>query len=309
MKGVKIIITIFLLRFPFVCFAGEGTTTANFLKFSYSARQSSLAGAYSAIGDDSNAIFSNPAGIIDAENKQLGVGFVNYLLDSKSGFISYKTQAKNSDIAFGVIGFEVDSIDKRTKDYEGIVPSEGSFNSTDMSFLFAYAKKDFASSLLDNLNAGFVFKFINSKIDSSSAQSIAFDLGFLYRYSSNINISFVLSNLGTKMKYEQESDNIPLSLKAGFLYKIDKKANIVAEVEEFIYDEKFYPSIGAEWYLKESFVLRGGYRFGYDTSNLGSMVGFAAGFGIITKEVGFNYAYVPFGDLGNINRFDIQLKF
>ncbi|MBP7796337.1 MAG: PorV/PorQ family protein [Elusimicrobiales bacterium] len=303
-----LLLAISMISITVYCYGGEGTTAANFLKFSYSSRQAALAGAYSAIGNDSYSIFSNPAGITSARDKELGLGFTTYLEDSKLGILSYKTKLRDADIGFGFAGFNIDSIERRTNDAVGIVPSEGSFDSTDMEFIFSYAKKDFAPNIIENLSAGASLKFINSKIDDSSAQSIALDLGLLYHYLNHINISFALLNLGTKMKYESESDNIPLSIKAGFSYSL-KNANLVAEVEEFVHDEKFYPSIGAEYFLGDSFVLRTGYKFGYDTSNLGSMVGFACGFGIIAKDVSFNYAYVPFGELGNINRFDIQFGF
>lgn len=294
--------------FTIPLFCGEGTTTANFLKFSQSARQSAVAGAYSAVGDDVNSIFSNPAGISYIKQKELSLGFTTYLEGSRLGMLSYTTPLKDSYMAFGIIGFDIGSIEKRTDDAVGIVPSQGSFGANDMAFIVSFAKKDFLTSVLENLNAGLSFKFINSKIDNSSAFSLAVDVGAIYKYSDKMNISFAINNLGTKMKYEDESDDIPLSIKAGALYKINR-LNLVGEIEEYVYDEKFYPSIGAEYFLKDSFILRTGYRFGYDTSNLGSMVGFSIGFGIVTKDVGFNYAYVPFGDLGNINRFDLQLKF
>lgn len=303
-----LLLTVCILPVSVCCYSSEGTTAANFLKFSYSSRQAAVAGAYSAIGNDSYAIFSNPAGITSAKDKEIGVGFTTYLENSKLGILSYKTKLKDADVGFGFAGFNIDSIERRTVDSVGIVPSEGSFDSTDMEFIFSYAKKDFIPDIIENLSAGASVKFINSKIDDSSAQSIAVDFGLLYHYMNNINISFALLNLGTKMKYDSESDNIPLSIKTGFSYSLSK-ANIVAEIEQFVHDEKFYPSIGAEYFVGDSFVLRSGYKFGYDTSKLGSMVGFACGFGIIAKDVSFNYAYVPFGELGNINRFDIQFGF
>ncbi len=306
MKGMMIVLIISL---PFFCFGGEGKTAAGFLKFSHSARQASVGGSYSAFEGGSEIIFSNPAGLSTSQTKEITIGFVSYLLNSKMGILSYKTKYRDWYLGFGLAGFDIGSIERRTNDVVGIVPSEGSFSARDMVFIMAYAKDNFAPSLIDNLHFGINFKFINSKIDSSSAFSFAADAGFLYKYSDRINISFVLSNLGTKMKYEDESDNIPLSLKTGFLYSFDKKLNLSAEIEEFVYDEKFYSSVGAEWFLKESFALRSGYRFGYDTSNLGGITGFSFGFGIITKDVGFNYAYVPFGELGDIHRFDIQLRF
>ncbi|MGC8867743.1 MAG: hypothetical protein ACP5PA_06000, partial [Elusimicrobiales bacterium] len=75
------------------------------------------------------------------------------------------------------------------------------------------------------------------------------------------------------------------------------------------YDERFYPSIGFEWNVKKSLAIRTGYRFGYDRENLGNFVGFSLGIGVVANDVSFNYSYSPFGELGDINKFDISLKF
>ena len=313
MKKLKLIMFylsafVFLLEYPL--FSTEGTTAATFLKFSKSAREASLAGAYSSVGDDSSSIFSNPASIVNVEKKDVSLGFTSYLEGSKLGLFSFVTNSNESRLGFAVSAFNIDDIEKRgTTDQSGIMPEVGTFSSNDMAVFISYAKKNCLKEVIDNLNGGINLKFIRSKIDSSSAYAIALDAGLLYDYSNNMKLSFVLSNLGTKMKFEDEGDNLPLSVKAGGYYKFGDNLKLIGEVEEFINDSKFYPSIGAEFFLKESFALRAGYRFGYDRGNLGNDVGLSLGFGIITKDVSFNYAYVPFGDLGDINKFDISFRF
>ncbi len=291
-----------------VMFCGEGTTALPFLKFNQSARQSSLGGAYSSIAEDSNAIFSNPAGLSKLNSRSFGVGFTNYLEGSKLGFLTFNTELNKNKLGIAISGFSIDGIERRSGDASGLVPSEGSFKASDIVFIFGVAKENILPNLVDDFSAGINFKLISSKIDDSSGYAVAVDLGVLYSYSKDINFSFVVSNLGTKIKLEEESDNLPLSIKAGLLYKY-KSFNFTGEVEQYIHDEKFYPALGIEYFLKENFALRLGYKFGYDTSNLSNYVGLSMGFGVITKDVGFNYAYVPFGDLGNINKFDISFKF
>jgi len=291
-------------------FAGSGTTSANFLKISQSAREASLSGAYSAIADDSNAIFSNPAALAIVEKSEISLGFTSYIQDSKMGLLSYVRDFNEGKLGLGLSLLSITGIEKRgPTDSAGIVPELGSFDSNDMAIFLSYAKKNIFPQQIDNLNGGINLKFIRSKIDSSSAFALAMDLGFLYKYSDKTNISFSIFNLGTKMKYEDESDPLPLNLKAGISYKWKEKTALLAEVQEYLNDEKFYPSLAIEHILRPGFALRAGYKFGYDTSNLGSIVGFSAGFGMKVSDIGLNYAYVPFGDLGNIHRFDFQMKF
>jgi len=53
--------------------AGEGTTGADFLRLLPGARSAALAGSYSALGLDAEAVFINPAGILGLLNPQIGL--------------------------------------------------------------------------------------------------------------------------------------------------------------------------------------------------------------------------------------------
>ncbi len=307
---MKFLFFIFLFNFHFNVYSSEGTTGAAFLKISRSARESALAGAYSSVGNDSNSIFSNPASLVKTSKKEFSLGFTSYIQGSKLGLFSYSWGKDDYKIGLGLSLFNVGDIERRgSADISGIMDSDGSFDSNDMAFIFGYSKKGVFKNILDDLSGGVNLKIIRSKLDSKTAYALAVDLGFLYEYSKNINLSFAVSNLGTKIKFEEESDSLPLSLKAGGYYSIKENFKLIGEIEEYINDSKFYPSVAFEYMLKESFALRGGYRFGYDTSNLGWDAGLSIGFGVITSDVGFNYAYVPFGELGDTNRFDIVFKF
>lgn len=290
--------------------SGPGTTSANFLKVSMSARETAVAGAFSALADDSGAIFSNPAGLAAFDSTELGFGFTEYLQGAKMGTLSYSGKMAEKRMGVGVSFLNVSDIEKRgATDAIGIVPSIGSFSSQDMALSLAYARKEAFPGMLDNLDAGFAIKFINSKISDSSAFAMAADAGVIYRAWEKANISMVLQNLGNSMKFEDESDSLPLNLKAGFLYRPNDRLNLAAELNQYFIDEKFYAAAGAEYWFRNSFALRGGYKFGYDTSNLGSQVGLSLGFGVKTSGLGVDYAFLPFGDLGNIHRFGFWIQF
>ncbi|NLI11005.1 MAG: UPF0164 family protein [Elusimicrobia bacterium] len=298
-----------LLYVSAVTYAGSGTTAANFLKFAVSAREAGVAGAYSAVGDDSSSIFANPAGLNSLKGKELSLGFAGYLQDSKIGILSYAAPYKNSRLGFALSAYSIDSIERRgLNDLSGIMGASGSFSASDMAFYFSYGKKNAIDNFIDDTDFGANIKFINSKIDDSSAFAAALDIGFIHNYSEDIKISFVLANLGSKMKYESESDPLPLNLRAGASYKINK-TNLLGEISQYFYEDKFYPSLAAESELRDGFILRAGYKFGYDTGNLGTYAGLSAGFGIKTSGIGIDYAYSPFGDLGDIHRFDLKIKF
>ena len=111
------------------------------------------------------------------------------------------------------------------------------------------------------------------------------------------------------MKFVDAADPLPFKIAAGALYKAVSNLNVTAELSEYVNDEKFYPAFGAEYWIRNAFALRGGYKFGYDTSNLGAVVGLSLGFGVKVAGLGVDYAYLPFGDLGNVHRFGFWLQF
>lgn len=306
MRLFLFVIAVFNLSY---LYSGEGKTACGFLKFSESAKEASLSGSYSSYNGGAEMIFSNPAGLADAKDGEVYLGFSNYLGGSKLGLLSFKTSKSDVALAFGVINFLIDSIEKRLNDAVGIVPSAGSFSARDTGFIISASKKEFAKSLIDNLSAGLSIKVLNSKIDNQTGYAFALDAGFLYRYQPELNFSLVFSNFGTPIKYKEETDKLPSSIKFSGLYQVSNAFIFTSEIEHYLYDEKFYPSLGIEWQVKRSFALRTGYRFGYDTSNLGGIVGLGVGFGITTDEVGINYAYIPFGELGDIHKFDLSIRF
>ncbi|MCX7641369.1 MAG: PorV/PorQ family protein [Elusimicrobiales bacterium] len=311
MKFYKTFVMIILVYFSnnVIIKAAEGTTACGFLKFSESAKEASLAGSYSSYNENADSIFSNPAGLLNSKDGELYFGFSNYIAGSKLAMLSYKTSKKDIALAFGVMNFYIDGIEKRINDVVGIVPSAGNFSSRDTVLIFTIGKNDFLKKVIDGLDFGASFKIYNSKIDDKSGNAFGVDIGFLYKYQSNISFSFVVSNLATKIKYVEDSDYLPFSIKAGSKYKLSNKVSLLSDFEHYIYDEKIYPSLGIECLIKNSFFIRTGYKFGYDTSNLGWLVGLGLGFGINTKDIDINYAYLPFGELGNVNKFDIVFRF
>ncbi len=307
----KIFILSAALALPAAAYAsGAGTTAAPFLKAAMSPRAVGMAGAFSALANDSGAIFVNPAGLAQFGGQEAAVDFSSYLQDAKMGNLSYAGNAGGNRFGFGATFTTVGGLDKRgLTDTAGAVPDLGSFSASDLAVTLAYAEADLIPESIKGLDGGFSVKFIRSAIDSKTAFAAAVDAGLLYRATRKMNLSLVVQNLGTRMKFEEESDPLPLNLRAGALYKASPDLNVTAEISEYLQDEKFYPSVGAEYWFRKAFALRGGYKFGYDTANLGAAVGLSLGFGVKVAGLGVDYAFLPFGDLGSVHRFGVWLQF
>jgi len=307
----KAILLTVLAALPAAAYAsGAGTTAAPFLKVAMSPRALAMGGAFGPLADDSGAVFVNPAGLAQSETTEVALDFTTYLQDAKMGNLSYSGSAGGKRFGFGATFVTVGGIERRgLTDSAGAVPELGSFGANDMAFTLAYARKDFAKESITGLDAGLSAKFIRSSIDDKSAFAAAVDAGAIYHASPKVNFSLALQNLGTKMKFVDKSDPLPINLRAGMLYRPSAGLNLAAEVNEYLQDEKFYPSFGAEYWLRDALAIRGGYKFGYDTANLGAQAGLSLGFGIKVAGLGVDYAYLPFGDLGNVHRFGFWMQF
>ena len=307
----KSILTLLVAAFPALASAsGPGTTAAPFLKVAMSPRAVALGGAYSAMADDSGSVFVNPAGLARSDKQEAALDFSTYLQDAKMGNLSYTGDLKDDRFGLGVTFMTVGGIEKRgLTDTAGSVPELGTFDASDMAVTLSYAKKDFSPEMLPNMDGGFSLKFIRSAIDDKTAAAFALDAGAIYRATGKMDLSLAVQNLGTKMKFVDESDPLPVSIRAGGAYRVSDRLRAAVEINEYLNDEKFYPSLGAEYWFRDALALRCGYKFGYDTANLGSAVGLSLGFGIKVQGLGVDYAFLPFGDLGNIHRFGVWVQF
>lgn len=309
--NMKKIIFLIIAALPAGAYAGgAGTTAAPFLKAAMSPRALAMGGAFGALADDSGAVFVNPAGLAQSDKAEAGMDFSTYLQDARMGNFSYARGSGGKRMGLGFTFMTVDGIEKRgLGDSAGVVPSLGNFGANDMAVSLAYAAREIAPAALPGLDGGFAVKVIRSEIDSKSAVAVAVDAGAIYKATPKLNLSLALQNLGTGMKFDEESDPLPLNLRAGLLYKATPNLNAVAEVNEYINDEQVYPALGCEYWFRGALALRAGYKFGYDTANLGNEVGLSLGFGVKVQGIGVDYAYLPFGDLGNIHRFGFWLQF
>ncbi|MDD2805970.1 MAG: PorV/PorQ family protein [Elusimicrobiales bacterium] len=307
----KAILTLLLSALPAAAFAsGAGTTAAPFLKAALSPRAVAVGGAFSALADDSGAVFVNPAGLVQFDKREAALDFSTYLQDAKMGNLSYAGDVRDNRFGLGVTFMTVGGIERRgLADATGLIPEAGSFDASDMAVTLAFAKKDFSPELLNGLDGGFSAKFIRSSIDDESAIALAVDAGAIYRATEKIKFSLVLQNLGTKMKFVDESDPLPLVIRTGGYYAVSERFKVAGELAGWLQDEKFYPSLGGEYWFRDALALRGGYKFGYDTANLGAEVGLSLGFGVKVQGLGVDYAFLPFGDLGSIHRFGVWMQF
>ncbi|MHB9155745.1 MAG: PorV/PorQ family protein [Endomicrobiales bacterium] len=287
-------------------FAAAGKTGGQFLKISPSARAAGMGGAFAGLADDVFALSLNPAGLAQLQKAELTTTFLRYFEDVSFGFIGYASRVRDVGVfGFGYTYLLVDNIEKRDVNEAQL----GQFNAKDTSLTLSFARGDVAPDVLENLSVGASLKVISAEIDQTIAYTGALDLAGMYHPTKSLSFALAVENISPGIRFKEVTDQLPLNLKAGASYHPSGRWNVGAEIDEYFIDNQFYAALGGEYWLVEQLALRAGYRFGYHTASLGSTVGLGVGIGFRIWSVGLDYAFVPFGDLGDTHRVSFVAKF
>jgi flagellar motor protein MotB len=150
---------------------------------------------------------------------------------------------------------------------------------------------------------GGVLKVVGQSIDTSTGFGASLDLGAQYvGVIRNLDLAAGIRNLGSGVKVGDTAFSMPLSFYAGGLYGLwNRRINLVAD---FLIptDNALETSLGLEGWLIDFAALRLGYKMGY----LNQM---AAGAGLRLGDLRMDYAWIPYGELGNTHRLTISYAF
>jgi len=298
----RIIFLLILLSAAFPAYADTGTAALPFLKISGGARAAALAGAYTALGDDCNSVFANPAGSVYMDRRCLSFSHSIWLEDMSIENISYAQQiSQHSTLLIGASALL--SGDMKYYDEEG--SSTGSFDSLEMS-----ASLGISHILSKRFYVAAQAKLFSQSGDNRSDRVMGGDIGAIYR-GDYVKIGFSAVNLGPKIKLGEQSFDLPRSLRAGISRKVMKNLELAVDWIDYI-DSGSHFAAGGEYSLpirddgEQAIFLRAGYSSGRD-KNAGS--GISGGIGFKTTDLLADYAVMPYGDLGLAHRFSISLFF
>jgi hypothetical protein len=279
--------------------ASSGTEGASFLDIPVGAGPAALGSAYSAMASDAYAPVWNPAGLARIDSNQFAAQHLSYLETIHYEFASFVHPLGKGRTLGGSIQY-LGSGDIAGTDLFG--------NPTaDFSAHYAAYSLAYGQPINDKLSLGLTGKIINAKISDVSANAYAFDLGSMYQATSRLRLACVLSNVGTKLTFLDQSDSLPLAFHVGAQYRMNSNLTLA---EEGVYEQTGLASYhtGLEWAPMDHLVLRLGYRT--DTlKGLSPLAGLTTGIGLNLWGFELSYAWVPLGDLGNTQYFSLLMKF
>ena len=156
---------------------------------------------------------------------------------------------------------------------------------------------------------GMNIKLVQQINDDTEGKTVCFDIGGLYRNpGGRLSLGMSLRNMGPEIKMREEKFRLPFSIAAGIGYRPIEPLNIGLDVDKPI-DNYLSVSVGGEFIMKDIFSIRAGYKYRYETKELGLETGIHAGCGFRLKNLGTDYAFVPYGDLGTTHRISLSYIF
>lgn len=275
-----------------------------------------MGGVSAAAGAGAEAVFLNPASLsrVAAEAPQeVALGYDALLESAYSGSVAYARPA-GRDGAFAA-GLIYASQGSQTA-YNAVGDATGKFTPTDLALGAWYGRR-----LLGPLSLAGGLKIIRSALDDRSGTTAALDFGLLANHVAEIgegplDLGFSLQNIGPPLKMGSASDPLPARVRAGGLWRVSPAFDAGLDVNLPV-DQDPYVSLGVEGRLPASRVgstkpwvisVRGGYDQNR-TRGVDGFTGFSAGAGFDFSALRLDYAWIPFGDLGSVNRITIAFRF
>ena len=267
---------------------GPGTSTASFLKIGVGAKATAMGGAFTAIANDGTALYWNPAGLTQIKQRELSATYNLWFQEIRQGYVSFGFPSLGGTVGLGANYVDMGDIEGR--DEEG--NPTGDFGASDTHLFAGYADK------FKNISWGITAGWLKDKIEKDTETTFLGNIGFLYPVSDRFTLGVVAQNIGSELG----SDPLPLTFKVGAASKL-KALTLALDIAK-PQDNEIYYCLGAEWWLREVLALRVGYKTNQDIGQ-----GLTAGIGYKFGRICLDYAYVPYGDLGDTHRISLGMKF
>jgi len=275
-----------------------GSASNLFLRSGLSARVSAMGETFTAIADDENALFYNPAGLANISQGAFGLNHTQWFEDIRMDNLVF---GYNFDRKFG-IGFSIAHMwmpSIQGKDDFGNATGDINVSSSIINLGMGYK---FHRSMYFGLG----IKYFQDNLAGFTANGLALDAGlYLYTFVPGLTFGLAVQNMGADVQYDQIQEQIPLSFRAGFAYNISKAGLRIAVDGIKTVDSDMAIGTAIEYTLLNTFSVRLGNQFRQDQK---FTPGYGAGLNI-NKQYLIDYTYYEFEELGTTHRVGFTFRF
>jgi len=321
------LVCLFLLTAGAGAFDKVGTTAAQFLQIGVGARLTALGGAGVGAVDGAEALYWNPARLVEKKHFALGASYADWLADLRHQFIGFTVPITED----GAIGFSAISLGGDEFEQTTLSAQEG--NGVMVKYGDIAAGASLAWRLTDRFSAGGTIKYIHQKLFAETASTYAIDLGTSLKTDlAGFSIGMAMTNLGGEMtlegrdlltssanqspqEYQVSSWPLPLTFQVGVAWRLWGKGEAFWKNRYhgvlLVFDGQHLNEgmtrwrTGVEYNFMERIFLRAGRVFGHDTEDWS----FGAGLSIPIASyiITADFAYADLGDLEKVQRVGVGI--
>jgi hypothetical protein len=254
---------------------------APLLSMQAGARPRGMAGAFSAVADDVNSVFSNPAGLGEMDHLEAAVThrrLFEGVTHGHAGLVLPLTHVTARNVRdFGALSAGFSQLDHgRLPGRDAAGGALPDFGAKDHLFAVGYGKP-----VSSRMNVGVNVKFYRTDIAGVRTDGTAADVGLLFKPApGRWTVGVSALNVGGDLRFVSEREKLPQAIVGGLAFRPHPERLLLAVDLVDPRDDVAGVRGGAEWLVNDAFVLRSGYDSRYD---LGS--GFSAGMGLRVERM------------------------
>ncbi|MBI9070104.1 MAG: hypothetical protein JEY94_00805 [Melioribacteraceae bacterium] len=279
-----------------------------FSRMGFGARGMGMGNAMAAVTDGNMIPYYNPALGVFQEDNYFQTSYSFLSLDRSLNFLNFTKRfnvgkkrerddfQRYAGISVGLINAGVSGIEERTS--EGY--KTGDLSTSENVFFLSLSNK-----FSEKLALGITVKyFYYSLYEDISSTGLGVDIGALYKFSNKIMLSFMISDINSKYKWDTNdlfgqdgntsTDKFPLLKKIGLAYKVNENVLTSFEFESSNAGTSILRG-GIEYCIQEGLYLRGGIdKFNISNSDFPARpsLGFSYLYTLNSWKVGIDYAFV-----------------
>lgn len=279
-----------------------GSTSGALLRLGSGAVGPAMGDAYTASSRGVSSLYYNPGGLGFTRRAEAEAMYQRLVLDIGQGQVGF-VHPINNQMTWG-LGLSYLDYGRTTRVtladvINSNIPST-TFGGQDILLTGALGRQ-----FNENFSVGVAAKVFHQEIDNIAATAVAGDIGLSVKFT-DLPIRFGVAgrNLGTKLKFERTSEELPALVRGGFAADLfSNRLTLSADLEK-VRNQDLSFGVGAEVRVIEMLALRVGYD---DRNDAGE--GLTAGLGVRVSDLSFDYAYVPYGDFGQNHRIALTYRF
>jgi Uncharacterised protein family (UPF0164) len=285
--------------------AAGAVETASFLSIGVGARYLAMGGAGTALADDANALYWNPAGLSALDKREATASHAELAQSVRHDFMAYAQPTSQGTFAAGLTYLSQPALEGR--DAAGLPTAN--FTASDAALSLGWGRKTDLGEL------GLTVKGIESHIAASQADTAALDAGVRRDVGrlgpGRVLVGAALRNLGPGLKYDVQRNDLPLRLAVGAAYALPGGHDLAAEWTNSPRGAGNDFGLGGEYLALPGVFLRAGWTTASSISGgsgFDAVRGLTLGVGLSHGAWRLDYAVVPMGELGSAQRFTLSAR-